>query len=128
MIQDHKIPVLGIVSDAQRSIRKAVNLVFPETPYQLCQFHYLKDLAKPAADEDRALKTDIKKDLRGIRSIEQTLQKKTDLNAKTLLGFTEAIRATLQENGEPPPDGGGTQVYEQISHDSLIACEEKKRR
>lgn len=130
VIQEKKIPVLGIVSDAQRSIRKAVSLVFPEAPYQLCQFHYIKDLAKPAADEDRALKTDIKKELRGIRSIEQTLQKRTDPDAQILLGFTEAIRATLGENGEPPLDGGGTQVYEQIStiHDSLTTCEEKKRR
>lgn len=129
VIQKKKIPVLGIVSDAQRSIRKAVSLVFPEVPYQLCQFHYLKDLAKPAADEDRALKTDIKKELRGIRNIEQTLQERTDSDAQTLLGFTEAIRAVLGENGEPPLDGGGTQVYEQISaiHDSLTACEEKKR-
>lgn len=129
VIQAKKIPVLGIVSDAQRSIRKAVSIVFSDTPFQLCQFHYFKDLAKPAADEDRALKTDLKKELRGIRSIEQALQKRTDPDAPILLGFTEAIRATLKENGKPPLDGGGTQVYEQIStiHDSLTTCEEKKR-
>lgn len=27
-------------------------------PYQLYQFNYFKNLVKPAADEDRALKTD----------------------------------------------------------------------
>ena len=82
------IPVLGIVSDAQRSIRKAVEIVFPDVPYQLCQFHYLKDIAKPVTDADRALKTDIKKELRGLRKIEQNLQKRTDPDSEILLGYT----------------------------------------
>ena len=34
-------PILGFVSDGQKSIRLAFETLSPETPYQYCQFHYL---------------------------------------------------------------------------------------
>jgi hypothetical protein len=42
------VPVTGIVSDGQHTIRQAVGVVFPEVPYQLCQFHYLREAARPS--------------------------------------------------------------------------------
>jgi hypothetical protein len=33
------VAVAGVVSDGQHSIRQAVARVFPDVPYQLCQFH-----------------------------------------------------------------------------------------
>ena len=36
------VPVLGVVSDAQESIRLAVAEVFPGVPHQLCQWHALR--------------------------------------------------------------------------------------
>src|SRR5215210_6903642 len=41
------LPVLGIVSDAQASIRVAVATVFPGVPHQLCQYHALRAAAEP---------------------------------------------------------------------------------
>lgn len=60
-IKNSDIQVKGIVSDGQHSIRKAADLVFPEVPYQLCTFHYLKDFGKPVGEADRALKVAFKK-------------------------------------------------------------------
>ena len=45
------VPVAGVVSDGQHSIRKAVAAVFPGVPYQLCQFHYLREAARPIYEE-----------------------------------------------------------------------------
>ncbi|CQR55050.1 hypothetical protein [Paenibacillus riograndensis] len=42
----------------------AMSSLWPEVPYQYCQYHYLKDIAKPVMDLDRKLKTGIKKNLR----------------------------------------------------------------
>ena len=40
------VPVAGVVSDGQHSIRKAVAAVFPDVPYQLCPFHYLREAGR----------------------------------------------------------------------------------
>lgn len=41
------VPVLGVISDAQESIRIAVATVFPGVPHQLCQYHALREAAEP---------------------------------------------------------------------------------
>jgi hypothetical protein len=43
------IPILGVVSDGQHSIRRAVARALPEIPHQLCQFHYLRVPARRCA-------------------------------------------------------------------------------
>ncbi len=45
--QDLTVPITGVISDGQRSIRKAVASALPGVPHQLCQFHYLREAAKP---------------------------------------------------------------------------------
>src|SRR4051794_15806287 len=37
------VPITGVISDGQDSIRKAVARVLPGVPYQLCHFHYLRE-------------------------------------------------------------------------------------
>jgi len=36
------VPIRGIISDGQKSIRNAVATAFPGIPHQLCHFHYLR--------------------------------------------------------------------------------------
>lgn len=55
-------PIVGIVSDGQVSIRQAFESLLPDVPYQYCQYHYLKDIAKPVVDADRKLKMELKKE------------------------------------------------------------------
>ncbi|MCE3199497.1 hypothetical protein [Paenibacillus sonchi] len=52
-------PIIGLLSDGQHSIRLAMSSLWPKVPYQYCQYHYLKDIAKPVMDLDRKLKTGI---------------------------------------------------------------------
>jgi hypothetical protein len=58
------VPVKGIISDGQETIRSAVAFVFPNVPHQLCQFHYLRDAALPIFEADRHAKTELKKQMR----------------------------------------------------------------
>lgn len=73
-IEQLRFPIIGLLSDGQHSIRLAMSGMWPEVPYQYCQYHYLKDIAKPVVEVDRKLKTGIKKNLRGIRQLEKQIQ------------------------------------------------------
>src|SRR5438093_801810 len=43
VLQMLPVPVVGVISDGQQSLRKAVASVLPGVPHQLCQFHYLRE-------------------------------------------------------------------------------------
>ena len=65
------VPVAGVVSDGQHSIRKAVRQVFPDVPYQLCHFHFLREAARPIYEADRHAKKELKKKVRTVRGVER---------------------------------------------------------
>jgi hypothetical protein len=47
------VPVHGVISDGQHSIRNAVATAFLGIPHQLCHFHYMREAAKPVYEADR---------------------------------------------------------------------------
>src|SRR3712207_6435428 len=72
------VPVLGVVSDGQTSIRRAVERALPGVPHQLCHFHFLREAALPVFEADRHAKGALKKQVRGVRPIDR---KSTSLNS-----------------------------------------------
>jgi hypothetical protein len=126
---DLGFPIIGIVSDGQQSIRLAMESLLPEVPYQYCQYHYLKDVAKPIVDLDRKLKTGIKKSLRGIRAIERKLDQNDSEEAEVARDYLAAVRSVLLEDGNPPLDLPGLRIYEtsEAIQASLESCLSKKR-
>src|ERR687893_2155312 len=68
------VPISGVISDGQTSIRNAVRAALPDVPHQLCQFHYLREAAKPVFEADRHAKKLLKKEVRGVRPIERALE------------------------------------------------------
>lgn len=123
------LPILGVVSDGQVSIRRAVAALFPAVPHQLCHFHFLRDIALPTTNADRALKTDLKTEVRGIRAVEARVAERTDDEAAVITGYATALRTVLLEDGRPPLDLPGVAIYaalEEISH-SLRQCVAKRR-
>ncbi|MFD2327997.1 transposase [Cohnella sp. GCM10020058] len=121
------LPVIGLLSDGQRSIRLALSDLWPDAPYQLCQYHFLKDIAKPVVDRDRKLKTGLKKNLRGIRKLEKHYQAKRSEEAEIARGYSAAVRSVLLEDGNPPLDLPGVRIYEeaQAIEASLNRCAKK---
>src|SRR5579859_6099811 len=53
LLEELVVPVKGILSDGEETIRSAVAFVFPDVPHQLCQFHSLKDAIDPLYEADR---------------------------------------------------------------------------
>lgn len=121
-------PIVGIVSDGQQSIRIAMETLLPDVPYQYCQYHYLKDIAKPIVDLDRKLKTELKKSLRGIRDVEKKLESKSFDDAKIVKDYIASVRSLLLEDGNPPLELPGLRIYENANaiQESLKRCLDKK--
>lgn len=127
-VKDLDFPVIGLVSDGQQSIRIAMEAMWPNAPYQYCQYHYLKDIAKPVVDVDRKLKTGIKKTLRGIREIEKQIEKESSDEAEIAKDYLAAVRSILLEDGNPPLELPGIRIFEtaQAVQQSLESCLNKK--
>jgi Transposase, Mutator family len=57
-------PILAVLSDKQTGLVPAVATVFPNSRYQFCQAHYLRNLAEPLAEADAAFKGELRKAVR----------------------------------------------------------------
>jgi len=80
--QTLEVPIMGVVSDGQHSIRCAVAAALPEVPHQLCHFHYLHEAARPLDEADRHAKKKLKKHVRGVCPIERQLEGRTDAESR----------------------------------------------
>ena len=78
------IPIVGVITDGQHSIRNAVAHALPGIPHQLCHFHYLREAAKPIAAADLHAKKELKKHVRGVRPLERELEERTDEEAEAV--------------------------------------------
>ncbi len=109
------VPICGVISDGQHSIRKAVQSVLPDVPHQLCHFHYLREAAKPVYEADRHAKKELKKHLRGIRPIERAVERRSDAEAEAIRGYCLAVRSALTDDGRPPLAAPGLKLHSRIS-------------
>jgi hypothetical protein len=109
-----EVPILGIVSDGQHPIRRAVGRVFPKVPHQLCQFHYLREAAKEVYEADRHAKKELKKRLRGVRPIERELEGSQDPEAESVRGYCLAVRSAITDDGRPPLSASGIKLRDRL--------------
>src|SRR6266446_8422981 len=109
------VPIRGVISDGQLSIRNAVATVFPEIPHQLCHFHYLREAAKPVYEADRHAKKELKKQVRGVRPIEREAEQQKNEEATITRKYCLAVRSALTDDGHPPLSAPGLKLYERLS-------------
>src|SRR5499427_44515 len=110
-----QVPIVGVITDGQPSIRAAVEQALPDVPHQLCHFHYLREAAKPIYEADRHAKKTLKKRVRGIRPIERKLEGRTDPAAEIMRGYCSAVRSALTDDGRPPLSASGLILYTRLS-------------
>jgi len=113
------VPITGVVSDGQESIRNAVKQALKGVPHQLCHFHYLREAAKPIHEADRHAKKELKKRVRGIRKIERAAEKEAegtedDAEAEVVRGYCAAVRAALTDDGLPPLAASGLKLEDRL--------------
>ena len=109
------VPIEGVISDGQRSIRKAVAEALPESPHQLCQFHYLREAARPVYEADRHAKVQLKKAVRGVRPIEREVQGRDDAHARAVQAYCAAVRSAITDDGRPPLEASGLKLHRRLT-------------
>jgi hypothetical protein len=110
-----QVPIAGVVSDGQTSIRKAVTQALKGVPHQLCHFHYLREAATPVYQADRHAKVQLKKKVRGIRPIERKVEGRDDPEAKAIRGYCAAVRSALTDDGRPPLEASGLKLADRLT-------------
>ena len=123
------VPIAGVVSDGQHSIRKAVGAALPDVPHQLCQFHYLREAAQPILEADRHAKKELKKQVRGVRPIERAVEGRKDRQAEATRGYCAAVRSAITDDGRPPLAASGLKLKDRLTAvaDSLDRVAKKGR-
>jgi hypothetical protein len=114
VLEELEVPVLGVISDGQHPIRRAVARVLPGVPHQLCQFHYLREAAKEVYEADRHAKKELKKRVRGVRPIERELEGREDPQAEAVRGYCLAVRSAITDDGRPPLSASGIKLHDRI--------------
>jgi hypothetical protein len=108
------LPVAGVISDGQHSIRKAVATALPDVPHQLCHFHFLREAALPIFEADRHAKKELKKRVRGVRPIERAVEGRDDPEADLVRGYAAAVRSAITDDGRAPLDAAGLRLEERL--------------
>ena len=112
-----EVPVPGVISDAQESVRLAVAASFPGVPHQLCQDHALREAAEPLWEADRHLLVQAKQELRGLREVEERVRQRGDPEGPVdavVLDTVPARRQTVRERGTLPFDFAGLRVPDNL--------------
>jgi hypothetical protein len=121
------VPVAGVISDGQTSIRRAVAQALPGVAHQLCQFHVLREAARPVFEADRHAKTVLKKHVRGVRPIERAAEGANDPQAAVVQGYCAAVRSAVTDDGQAPLAASGLKLKQRLEKvaDSLERVVEK---
>jgi hypothetical protein len=122
--------IRAVVSDADKNIRRAVEASLPGCPHQACQVHCLCEAGQPIFAADRAMKTDLRRDIRAklrplSRGLNQSLQ--NDPQVAGLTDYDEALRDALRADGLSPFELAGLILYDRLQHleTSLRRCQKK---
>jgi len=118
----HRIPVLGAVSDAEPAVRNTIRRVFPGVRHQLCQLHFVKNLAKPLKDEDAHMRVGLRKPFQDLKKMERSIKKAMTPGGQLSREKGEAaldiylmIRSILRDEAEPPFEPPGLLLYERLA-------------
>jgi hypothetical protein len=85
------------ISDKQDAFVTGIAAEFPAVPHRYCDNHFLRDLAKPVLEADSHAKVQMRKKVRGLRGIEQSVL---------------SHRRDSTPPGPPPPPGPESVVTE----------------
>jgi hypothetical protein len=109
------VPITGVISDGQDTLRKAVAQELPGVPHQLCHFHYLREAARPIYEADRHAKKELKKRVRGVRTIERKTEgEEAAAEAEIVRGYCAAVRAAVTDDGRPPLAAPGLVLHDRL--------------
>jgi hypothetical protein len=102
-------PVALWLSDRQDAFVTGIAAEFPDVPHRYCDNHFLRDVAKPVLEADSHAKVQMRKKVRGLRTIEQAVLKRQGVEELERLADGDLEAPTTANAGpaatpSPPPD------------------------
>ena len=122
-------PVCGWMSDKQAAFVTAIAEEFPGVAHRYCANHFLRDVAQLVAELDSHAKVQMRKKIRGLRSLEQAAlaecnEPRSTLSALTpaqrqvaaqiVLDYCAAVRGVLNDNHGGPLRPAGWRMAEAL--------------
>ena len=99
-------PVTLWISDTQDAFVTGIAAEFPVVPHRYCDNHFLRDLARPVLEADSHAKVQMRKKVRGLRGIEQSVlthrRDSTPVEPPPPPGPESVVTETLL-SADPPP-------------------------
>jgi hypothetical protein len=71
-------PVGLWMSDKQDAFVEAIAAEFPDVPHRSCDTHFLRDLARPVLEADSHARVQMRKKVRGLRTIERAVLRREE--------------------------------------------------
>src|SRR3954453_5533892 len=97
-------PVALWLSDRQDAFVTGIAAEFPEVPHRYCANHFLRDVAKPVLEADSHAKVQMRKKVRGLRTIERTvLERRASLGQGLAPDRRDRPEAVAPAVEEAPP-------------------------
>src|SRR4051794_40064300 len=90
--QSLDVPVGLWMSDKQDAFVTGIAAEFPDVPHRYCDNHFLRDLAQPVLEADSHAKVQMRRKVRGLRTIEQAVLRRQ--KAQTPEDLTPETRET----------------------------------
>ncbi|NEU79937.1 hypothetical protein [Nostoc sp. UIC 10630] len=109
------VPIEGVVSDRQQSIRQAVRVALLSIAHGLCHYHYLKEAIIPIYEADRHAKKELKKKVRGLRDIERSVVNEDKDLATIIKDYCSAVRSSITNDGHPLLEASGLKLQENLT-------------
>src|SRR6266851_3114239 len=94
-----RVPVIGVISDAQPTELQAVAELWPETPHQICQFYTIREAGRLIYNADHRVKTDMR-----MRMQEKTHAYRHNLHKR--------LRQAQEQKGEKEQERAQLEVLE----------------
>ena len=86
------------ISDKQDGFVKGIAAEFPDVPHRYCDNHFLRDVAEPVLEADSQAKVQMRREVRGLRKVEQAVLKQ------------QSAREASEDRGEEDPQATETVI------------------
>ena len=98
-------PVALWLSDKQDAFVTGIAAEFPDVPHRYCEDHSLRDVAKPVLEADSHARVQMRRKVRGLRTIEQTVlaRRKAEMSDAPTPEAPEATAPATAAMADPPP-------------------------
>ena len=98
-------PVALWVSDKQDAFVTGIAAEFPGVPHRYCANHFLRDLAKPVIEADSHAKVQMRKKVRGLRGVEQSVlnHRRDSAPVGAKASPSPSIVSGVADRDDPPP-------------------------